>query len=141
MHWSFDACRPLHAWHIPVTVPAHKGVGTTAHLEGRELGEGRKGSVCERMCCMQGWSPELLNQATLAELGAEAAVPEAGPEQEAPQVPAGEDAAGDPLNALLVNSAEGQGALQPAIPSSRGDVPLTAFGNNGALALNDLRLE
>jgi hypothetical protein len=94
----------------------------------------------ERLRCMQGWSPELLNQATLAELGAETATLEAGPDQEEPKVPA-VDAAGDPLHALLVTSAEGQSAQQPAIPSSKGDVPLTALGNNGALALNDLRLE
>ena len=48
----------------------------------------------------------------------------------------------NPLNGVLgASSDEGHLGVPPAIPSSRGDVPLTALGNNGAQALADLHLD
>ena len=98
-------------------------------------------TALETIPSVQGWAPELLNQATLAELGAEAAVLQAG-EDDASESPAQDTGViSNPLNEVLgVSSDEGHLGVQPAIPSSRGDVPLTALGNNGAQALRDLHL-
>jgi len=71
----------------------------------------------------QGWSPDLVNQHTLLEASRNVPVEEApAPWQQISQEP------GHILDQLTLSDVQ-QATQQPVIPTSKGDLPLTAVGS------------
>jgi hypothetical protein len=81
-------------------------------------------SEVECMGLLQGWSPDLVNQHTVLEASRDAPVEEAAasaPWQQIGQEP------GHILDQLTLSDV--QQATQPVVPTSQGDLPLTAIGS------------
>lgn len=82
---------------------------------------------------LQGWSPDLVNQHTVLEASRDAPVEEAAasaPWQQIGQEP------GHILDQLTLSDV--QQATQPVVPTSQGDLPLTAIGSGAQV--KDLHL-